>query len=94
MDPLITDPAICKAYGSYFGSYGCDFVYPNWLRTNFDPGSGRKFTYNVKCDPAYWKVETVDRHGAVLVMPVQKLGDRFTTGSTPASCVVRVWTYP
>jgi hypothetical protein len=94
VDPLITDPALCKAEGSILLAGGCQFAYPNWLIAQFDPGTGSPFAYKAKCDAAYWKVAAVDPHGAVKVLPVQHLGDTFTTASTPASCIVRVWTYP
>ena len=102
IDPLITDPALCKSQGGLsayevsklFGVpapfQGCQFLYGNRQITQFDPGAP-PYKHLATCDAKYWHVDAYDQKGAVSVSSVQAKGQTFTIGVTPATCLVRVW---
>jgi hypothetical protein len=70
---------------------GCQYNYPTYYTAQFNPGTGPPFAYKVACDPKYWKIDTIDPHGAVAVETTIPEGQNFTTGSSPSTCIVRVW---
>jgi hypothetical protein len=92
IDPYITDPSICTSQGGLHLAGGCQYNYDTYYHAQFNPGSG--FTYKAACDAKYWKVTTVDKHGAIVVDSVIPQGTTFTTGGAPSSCVIRAWVRP
>jgi len=89
-DPYITDSTICKSEGGMLTTQGCEYLYPNWRNIQFDPGTGPPFKYKATCDPKYWKVDHVDKHGAIGIAKINN-GQTFETGPAASTCVVRVW---
>jgi hypothetical protein len=91
LDPYITDPKICAAENGVLIVSGCQYNYPTYYTAQFNPGTGPPFAYKVACDPKYWKINAIDPHGAVAITTTVPEGQNFTTGSSPSTCVVRVW---
>jgi hypothetical protein len=88
-DPYITDPSVCASQGGIMLTWACQYNYNTWYKIQFNPGSG--FTYKANCDATYWKITTVDKHGAIQVDSAIPEGATFTTGSSPTSCVITAW---